>query len=202
MRSDHHIRPAHPRRHALRVVVATIGAFLAIAPVARAQQPAARPPALNTVTVNPLYLPFGLIVAEYERAIAPGATLGVSAGYYEPIGQGEGDHDRYGSGEAKLRFYPGERAPRGLSIGVTAGFATFTTDGDCCTDEGNAFRGAETKPTFGVVLDHNWLLGRSRRFVVGTGIGAKRLLGQSRDSDFFDDLRVIPMVRLQVGAAF
>ncbi len=189
------------RRPLAPVVTALL---LVLAPtVAAAQDGVPRPPAANVVSVNPLYLPLGMFVAEYEHAIAPSATLGLSGGYYDPIGQDDGDDDRYASAEVKFRYFPGERAPRGFSIGASAGLAHFIYNNSCCTSAGDLLdNGSETAPTFGVVLDYNWLLGRNRRFFVGTGVGAKRLLGNRRDDDFFDELTVIPTVRLQVGAAF
>jgi hypothetical protein len=51
-----------------------------------------------------------------------------------------------------------------------------------------------------VYVDYNWLLGRSNRFLVGTGIGAKRILG---DRDEFDNApRVYGTARFLIGVAF
>ena len=180
-------------------------ALLALATAALASQASAqgpfegeRPPATQALSVNPLYLPFGGFVFEYEAAVAPGMTLGVGAAYYDLVG---GDDDTYSSAEVKLRFYPNERGPRGFSIGVSVGVGRTTEEG-CCTPEGAEFDGeTATGATTGVILDYNWLLGRSRRFFVGTGIGAKRLFGDLGEGDFLD-IEVLPTARLQVGAAF
>jgi hypothetical protein len=175
--------------------------------------PASAPPdPVQAISVNPLFLPFGGYVAEFERAVGPTVTLGLSGAYYDPVGD---DDDTYGSAEVKLRVYPNERALRGFSIGVSAGMGRVTTE-ECCTiggpdviirgpdgtiDGAQVRRRTKSGATAGVVLDYNWLLGRSRRFFVGTGIGAKRLFGNLGEDDFFE-IRVLPTVRLQVGAAF
>ena len=192
------------RRLAPPAVAALLLAALAVASAPARAQDAGRAATRHAVSVNPLYLPLGMFVVEYERSIAPAATFGLSGGYYDPIGQPEGDEDIYASAEVKFRYYPGERAPRGFAIGVTGGVAHVSSEQDCCGFDGAPIGDDErvTRPTLGVVLDYNWLLGRRRRFLVGTGIGAKRLLGRGGRSDFFDDLDVIPTVRLQVGAAF
>jgi hypothetical protein len=175
-------------------------ALLAIASgTAGAQStPAARPAAVQTLSVNPLYVPFGGIVLEFERATASrGLSVGFGAAHYDPVGD---DDDTYSSAEAKLRFYPGERAPRGFSLGLTAGVGR--ADGEsCCTRTGEVEDRVRTGATAGVVLDYNWLIGQNRRFFVGTGIGAKRLFGDLGNNEFFD-IEVVPLARLQVGVAF
>jgi hypothetical protein len=64
-------------------------ALLAIASgTAGAQStPAARPAAVQTLSVNPLYVPFGGIVLEFERATASrGLSVGFGAAHYDPVG--------------------------------------------------------------------------------------------------------------------
>lgn len=155
-----------------------------------AAQSSAPQPFRQALTINPIGLPFELISAEYERALNPAATFGIGASYFGAFDEGD-----YISGEAKLRYYPNERAIRGFSIGGTIGFARVSADADEFTEEATT-----TGFTTGVILDYNWLLGRQRRFVVGTGIGAKRIFA---DDDDFDDLEfAYPTLRLQVGYAF
>jgi hypothetical protein len=133
----------HPRRppHMLRPLLAA--ALLAIASgTAGAQStPAARAPAVQALSVNPLYVPFGGIVVEYERAAASrGLSVGVGAAHYDPVGD---DDDTYSSAEVKVRFYPGERALRGFSLGLTAGVGR--ADGEtCCTRTGEVEDRART----------------------------------------------------------
>jgi hypothetical protein len=58
----------------------------------------------------------------------------------------------------------------------------------------------KTSPSIGVYVDYNWLLGKSNRFFVGTGVGAKRILGE-RD-DFDDAPFVYGTARFLIGVAF
>ena len=58
----------------------------------------------------------------------------------------------------------------------------------------------KTYPSIGVYVDYNWLLGKNNRFYVGTGVGAKRILG---DRDEFDDAPfVYGTARFLIGVAF
>jgi hypothetical protein len=177
-----------------------LGGLAAVTANASAQSlpPSAQPDPAQAISINPLFLPFGGYVAEFERAVAPSVTLGLSGAYYDPVGD---DDDTYSSAEVKLRVYPNERALRGFSIGVSAGLGRVTTETCCTTADREERRTTKSGATAGVVLDYNWLLGRNRRFLVGTGIGAKRLFGNLGEDDFFD-IRVLPTLRLQVGAAF
>ncbi len=163
---------------------------------AQAAAPTGRAPATQAISINPLYLPLGGFVVEYEAAAAPGVSVGLSGGYYDLVGD---DGDTYASAEAKLRFYPGERAPRGFSVGLSIGVGRATND--VCCDVVPRDSRTQTGATAGAILDYNWLLGRNRRFFVGTGIGAKRLFGDLGNNSFFD-IEVLPTARLQVGAAF
>ena len=154
--------------HSLRLLpVRRAVAALLVAAVASTAADAQQP-AVQAISVNPLYIPFGGLVVEYERAASPGITLGLSGGYYDPIGD---DDDSYSSAEAKLRFYPAERALRGFSIGVTAGAARIRDD-EGRDAVGNEIRSSTSGATAGVIVDYNWLIGRNRRFFVGTGVGA------------------------------
>ena len=86
------------------------------------------------------------------------------------------DDERYTSVDFKLRYYPGEVVLRGFSVGAerrhffaTATFARWTT------------RESLDAPTLGVIVDYNWMLGAKRRFLVGTGVGAKRVLASAEE---------------------
>ena len=65
---------------------------------------------------------------------------------------------------------------RGFSVGLSGGFLRYSSRGGP-TD---AQRVASIAPTLGVVVDYNWMLGVNRRFLVGTGVGAKRVLARRR----------------------
>ena len=183
----------------MRRTIVLIQAALAVSSSTAVAQAGGRAPATQAISVNPLFVPFGGFVVEYEGAPGSDArpfTLGLSGGYYDPVGD---DDDTYASAEAKLRYYPGEQAPRGFSVGLTVGMAR--TRDDVCCSERRPERRTTSGATTGVVLDYNWLIGRSRRFFIGTGVGAKRLFGDVGDGDLLD-IEVLPTARLQVGIGF
>src|SRR5690606_24283203 len=123
---------------------------------------------------------------------SPNVTLGASLAYYSWVG---GDSDRYTSGEVKARFYPNERAPQGLSMGLTLGFGR-SHDDNVGPDEDPSKGGLTT----GVAFDYNWLVGPSRNFFIGSGVAVKRRFGSLKDD--WIDFEVLPTARLQVGMTF
>jgi hypothetical protein len=169
------------------VVVAT----LLLAGVSRPAHGQTRAPR-TLFTINPLGLPFKHVSTELEQKINTFATIGGSFSYLEA------DDASYTSVEAKLRLYPAEEAFEGFSIGLAGGFSHLADDvGD---GTGGIRRETKTVPSIAVIADYNWILGKSKRVVVGTGIGAKRLFG---DGDWFEDINfAYPTVRFQVGVVF
>lgn len=152
-------------------------------------------PYRQTLSANPLGLLFGYYNAEYERAVSNVASAGL-AGSYLSI-----DDIEVFSVEAKARYYPQARVLSGFSVGGSLGFGQvsdktdFGDGGDFQDDEESA-----SAFTLGVELDYNWLVGRDRRFFIGTGIGARRLFGGDVSSDA---PVVIPTIRLvNIGFAF
>ncbi len=145
------------------------------------------PPYPQVLSVNPFGLLAEYVNAEYERAMTSTTSLGVSASYF-----GAFDEADYFSLEGKYRYYPQARSLAGFALGGSLGYAQVSaTDGD--DDKASAF-------SVGVEVDYNWLVGPSRRFFIGTGIGAKRLFGGDVDSDV---PVVLPTLRLvNVGFAF
>jgi hypothetical protein len=147
------------------------------------------------LSINPLGIPFDIYSAEVESGIAQGMTLGGSASHVDL-----GDV-RYSSAEFKFRYYPGEVVLRGVSLGASAGVLRYSDL------RGFGISGAEVRetlnaPTIGVILDYNWMLGAARRFVIGTGIGAKRVLASTEDRDRVGISRAQFSGRLTVGIAF
>lgn len=179
-----------PGRRALRTGVALLA--LTLLPAAlQAQEAAAERKTMWSI--NPLGLPFEYVSTELERKVSGMATLGASLSY---LGV---DDDSYLSVEGKLRLYPNEEAFRGFSIGLAAGFSrlneTYGSGYNPAVEDQST-----TRPTIAVLADYNWLLGKSKRILVGTGVGAKRIFG---DDDFFDDISLAyPTVRFQIGVLF
>lgn len=178
-------------------LLATAAALAALTPaVAAAQVAADREPLTQRGSISLLGIPFGLLSGEYERMMSDEVSLGAAAGYFDF------ENDEQGWADAKLRYYPNARGPRGFSVGVLVGAAFVESDDYVC----DGFSGCSdvpestaSGPAAGVFIDYAWLLGRSRRFYVGTGLGAKRVFG-------LDDNRGYPEIlsasRLQIGFAF
>lgn len=147
-------------------------------------------PTRTMIGVNPLGLPADIATVEIENAVAPGVTLGGVGSYIDV------SHDRFTTFEFKVRYYPGEVVLRGLSIGATGGVTRFSNE------TGGARLPSLTAPTVGIAVDYNWLLGRSEHFLIGTGLGAKRILASSDDRSRSDVDRAVATVRLIAGVAF
>lgn len=184
-------------------------------PAAAPAQRAARPYVAQTISTNPLVLPFGVASAEYEHVIGRGGfAAGVgglaifATGNGSPLDNGE----QYQSLEAKLKYYPREDGLRGFSVGLTAGVAharTISFRSSSYDENGNltsSFTSYDrrTAPTLGAVLDYNFLIGRRRNFLIGLGVGAKRTLGATHGPARGGDAlgRTLPDGRLQVGFGF
>ena len=145
----------------------------------------------HVFAINPLGIPFEIVSIEVEQAIQGAFSIGGNFSYFSP--------DKYtrSSFELKGRLYPNEEAPRAFSVGL--GIGGVNTREHVIVDGARTLRD-KTSPSIGVYVDYNWLLGRSQRFYVGTGLGAKRILG---DSDDFDEAPfVYGTARFLIGVAF
>lgn len=179
-----------PGRRALRVGVALLA--LTLLPAALQAQDAV-PERKTMWSLNPLGLPFEYVSTELERKLSRMATLGASLSY---LGI---DDNSYLSVEGKVRLYPNEEAFRGFSIGLAGGFSRLQETYYGGLDGAEEDR-STTRPTIAVLADYNWLLGKSKRILVGTGVGAKRIFG---DDDFFSDINfAYPTARFQIGVLF
>jgi hypothetical protein len=171
----------------IAVVVGMIGA----AASARSQSPARIPIPFRTyIAVNPLGIPFDVGSVEVESGVAQGVTVG-GQGSYTSLGD-----DRYATIDAKARYYPSEIVLRGFSLGVSVGHTHFTTRSNDVTRRNLDFG------TIGLLLDYNWMLGMQHRFIVGSGIGAKRVLANSEARDAAGLDRAYVTARFVVGLAF
>lgn len=172
--------------------------FVAAAAGAQQSAPAAY---RGVVGFNPLGIPFNVFSAEVEGAVAQGFTI-AGVGSYTDFG---GDDDRYTSFELKGRYYPQEIALSGFSLGVGMGILNFSgvfyRPSTSPTGPPERVRHSHTSPTVSIAADYNWLLGSQRRFLVGGGIGAKRVLSRG-DNQELDVPRAYPTARFIVGLAF
>jgi hypothetical protein len=145
----------------------------------------------HVFAINPLGIPFEVVAVEVEQAIQGAFSVGANFSYFSPS-----DYTR-SSFEVKGRLYPNEEAPRAFAVGLGLGVVNTR---EHVTENGVESLVDETSPSIGVYVDYNWLLGRSRRFYVASGLGAKRILG---DSDAFDNAPfVYGTARFLIGVAF
>jgi hypothetical protein len=157
------------------------------------------------VALNPLGIPFEIFAAEAEGVILPGITLGGSVSHTaisNDEGDGQGD-PRFTSGDVKVRYYPGEVALNGFSVGLGLGVTSYSELRSVGTPTTPLLeRRTLTAPTISVESDYNFLLGARQRFIVGTGIGAKRLLASGEDRRRADAPRAYAYARFVLGLAF
>jgi hypothetical protein len=186
------------------IFAAAAAALVLCSAPARAQTvvvPDTAPRYQNVLSANPLGLLFGYYNGEYERAVSTTSTVGVAGAYFSL------DSDELAVLEAKYRYYPQARPFHGFSVGGSVGYGQISEEEEIYTvAESGAVRQQQqqrdTRSAFivGIELDYNWLVGRDRRFFIGTGIGGRRLIGGDVDSD---TPVVIPTLRLvNVGFAF
>jgi len=146
-------------------------------------------PSRTYIGFNPVGLPADVATFEVENAVAQGITVGGVASYIDV------DDRRFTTFDFKVRYYPGEVVLRDWSIGGTVGYTHFS-------NLVNDVRETLSAPTIGIVLDRNWIYGRSQHFLIGTGIGAKRVIAPSADRARADVDRAIVTGRLMLGFAF
>ena len=142
-------------------------------------------------TINPLGIPFEVVSVEFEGALHDAFTLAGNFSYFSP------DEYTRSSLEVKGRLYPNERALRAFSVGLGLGAVNTRENVDV---DGTLVKQDKTHPSIGVYVDYNWLLGKTSRFFVGTGLGAKRILGES--DDFEEAPFVYGTARFLIGVAF
>jgi hypothetical protein len=170
-------------------------AALALAPIlpAAAQAPAA-PTRQNALSLSPvLGIPFTFVTFEYERAVVPTFSLAPYFSYFEV------DDGSYTSFALRGRFYPGEEAPQGFSVGLVGGATRIIDDDICCDIFPDPGRASGTYPTLEVTLDYNFLVGKTDRFLIATGVGGKRIFVRGDD---YDLPTVYPTFRFQLGFTF
>lgn len=170
-------------------------ALLLVGGPVRAQDSAAGVDApRQAVSFNPILALFEVYVGEYERVITPNITGVAGVGYVSLGDEDDGGTLGWLSLDAKARFYPQGNPLEGFSIGAIVGYTRLRYEEDFTGD-----RETVGAPTIGVDLNMSWLLGPTKRWYVGTGIGAKRYFASVEDDDVS---AVLPTGRLLFGLAF
>lgn len=146
----------------------------------------------GVVTLNPFAIFAEFLTGDVEVKVARAATIGFGGSF------AGSDFDNYRALEAKVRYYPGEKALQGFSVAGTAGFSSAK---EFESSFGVERRRRVTVPSVGTELSYQWLLGPSARFVAVTGLGLKRFLGAESEADFLDT-PILPTARINIGFAF
>lgn len=148
------------------------------------EQPAGARAHTGIATINPFAVIFGGFNGDVEVNIGTGTTGALSATWFS-------EEFNYTSVDFTFRYYPGEINPKGFSVGMSLGYLSI--ENDWGFDKGKG-------PAVGFIGGYNWLLGRSKRLAIATGLGAKRLLA---DGDKYPDAPEASLTgRLGIGLSF
>jgi hypothetical protein len=136
----------------------------------------------HAIAVNPVFAPLGTLAGEYEGAVSPSLSLGIS-GWYE-----------YRDVEArwlyaKGLYYPGGVALRGLGVGPLVGVTWAYPDDDS---------EAESAPIVGLLAQYDLVL--YDRFLLGAGISGRMVAAEIPDGSALQ--RFDGEVRIVAGLLF
>ena len=139
----------------MRSAIIAFSLLLAMPGSARAQEVVRE----HSLAVNPVFAPFGTLTAEYEGAVAPAFTLGISAWYeYQDV--------RARWLYAKLLYYPGGTALRGFGLGPTVGVIRAYREEDAVDQVEH-----ESATLLGLMAQYDLVL--FDRLLLGAGIGGR-----------------------------
>jgi hypothetical protein len=150
----------------------------------------------NVISINPFGFLFEWYNIEYEHAFSSTASWSLGGGHIQ-VGD-ENEERTYTSADVRLRYYPSAEAPTKFSAGIAFGYSRVTDEDE---DQGIVTKDEFDALSIGIDLGYSWLLGRTRQFFIGTGLGAKRLFPLGEDEDD-DETFGYPTVRLSIGYAF
>jgi hypothetical protein len=150
----------------------------------------------NVISVQPLNaVILTMYSGEYERRTSRSLSFGIGATYWDA--GDDSDNLKYTSGDLKLRFYPQGTALHGFSFGGSVGFSSISAT--------SSFDGTEESvsgPSFGILIEHQWLMGSARNFAVALGVGAKAVMVDEDEISNDDFIARYPTIRVSVGYAF
>lgn len=168
-----------------------LGAAAAVTPIMSAAAQQASLPS-NVISIQPLSAMYTVYSGEFERRVGQNVTLGVGGTYWDASEDNSGIESVYTSGDVKLRYYPGV-ALRGFSFGASAGYTQVKETTTGAENSGGA-------PTFGLLLEYQWLLGARSNMAVTLGAGAKKLFVDT--NEFVDVFTTYPTARISIGWGF
>lgn len=187
-------------RSLVSVAATLFGAGQILAQNSPQMSPAAAVPQWRSfLGANPLGIPFDIVSVEAETAVSAGGTIGALASY------NDFDNTRYTTFDTRFKYYPGEVAMRGFAIGLSLGYTKFNGE---VQSNGTIFSPSSVQrktlnaSTLGVLVDYNWAQGPSQRFVIGTGVGAKRILASAAKRDEIGLERAYVTGRFVIGLLF
>lgn len=174
------------------------GSLAAQSPSPAMSPSAAAPQWRSFLGANPLGIPFDIVSVEAETAVSTGGTIGALASYNDI------DNKRYQTIDARFKYYPGEIAMQGFAMGLSLGYTKFTSElaTQPIPSPTTPARGELKATTLGVLIDYNWAQGPTQRFVVGTGVGAKRILAAKDKREAIGLDRAYVTARFVVGLLF
>jgi hypothetical protein len=149
----------------------------------------------NVISIQPLNAMMTVYSGEYERAVGKAVSFGLGGTYWNA--EDAGDEASYTSGDVKLRYYPSGSALMGFSFGASAGYTSVSAN-----DAGSTVDESEAGPTFGILLEYQWLLGASKSFSVALGAGAKMLFIDEDNLTNESFTARYPTARVSLGFAF
>lgn len=145
----------------------------------------------QVISVSPLFAMLGFYTGEIERRMTTNATVGLGGSAFSlgPFG--------YKSVDAKVRFYPAERALEGLGVGASAGMIWLSAD------EGGLF--SSPAEGSGIVLgaeaSYTWLTGKRHNLAFAIGGGLKRIVRYG-GYDVSSVQLTYPTAKASIGVAF
>jgi hypothetical protein len=148
----------------------------------------------NVISIQPLNAVYTAYSAEYERRTGSAWTLGVGGTHWN-VGD-TGNEVTYQSADVKVRYYPSGNALMGFSLGGMAGYTSVAGKSSSGFDE------KASAPTFGILLEYQWLMGASKNFGLAIGAGAKSVMIDKDKITSSSFISAYPTSRVSIGYAF
>lgn len=150
----------------------------------------------SIITLNPFAIFAEYLTGDIEVKVAPMVTVGAGGSF------AGGNFESYRTLEAKVRYYPAEKALLGFSVAATLGVGSAMGYEYGNTQVSNPSERRLTLPSVGTELSYQWILGPSARFVAVSGLGLKRFFGGTNNSADILGTPVVPTARINIGVAF